>query len=292
MFWLGILCFIVAILAAGASFVVRDRAPAVGACVIAALLGALSWTIGSYNKVPTRNVGIVTGFGKPTGQITGAGVHWTKPWQDIEDWDATRQSYNHLGDNCVWVQIAGQRNMCVRVQINWETTAAERAAQNWATYPDKDGHSRFEQFVSRQVEPMFNDALLATFRDFDPMNLINTNTGEMTAPDLAGQYTPKLEDAIGQRLGQDIQVKGVSWGLVAYDKATTDLISQRGQKVLESRNLEIDKKNAQTRENIAFKSGVPAAVQQCLDLVKLLGKGEPGLCLSGSGVTLTRPVTP
>lgn len=290
MFWFGIFCFIVAVLALGASFIREIRGTAIIVMVVAGLIGALSWTIGSYNKVPTKNVGIVTSFGKPTGRTTGAGVHWTKPWQDIEDWDATRQSYNHLGDNCIWVQIAGQRNMCVRVQINWETTTAEQASVNWSTYREKDGHSRFEQFVSRQIEPSFNDALLATFRDFDPMNLVNASTGEMTAPDLAGQFTPKLEAAISSRLGQDIQVKGVSWGLVAYDKATTDLISQRGQKVLESRNLEIDKKNAATRLAIAGQSGVPAAVQQCLDLVKLQGKGEPGLCLSGQGVALTRPV--
>jgi regulator of protease activity HflC (stomatin/prohibitin superfamily) len=289
-FWVGIFFFIVALLALFSIPIAAQRGVAVSVGIIAALVGALSWTIGSYNRVPTRNVGIVTSFSKPTGEITGAGVHWTKPWQDIDDWDATRQSFNHLGDNCLWVQIAGQRNMCVRVQINWETTTAERAALNWSTYPEKDGHSRFEQFVSRQVEPLFNDSLLATFRDFDPMSLVDAKTGEMTAPDLAGAYTPKLQAAIASRLGQDIEVKSISWGLVAYDQATTALISQRGQKVLESRNLEIDEKNAAARERIAGKSGVPAAVQQCLDLVKLQGKGEPGLCLSGS-VALTRPIS-
>lgn len=299
MFYVAILCAIVALLALVVVIIARHsetKGTAAVVLVVGALVAVGSTVIAALSSVPTRNVGIVTQFNKPTGRTTGAGLQWTAPWQDVEDWDATRQSYNHLGDRCekpgdgsLWVQIAGQRNMCVRVQINWETTDTRRASQNWATYREVDGKSRFEVFVDRQVHPLMNDALLSTFRAFDPLSLVDPNTGEATAPDLSGSFSQALHKAIDDRLGQDITVKSISWGLPGYDGPTTALISQYGQKVLEKRNLAVDTTNAQTREGIAQKSGVPAAVQQCLDLVKALGKGEPGLCM-GSAVTITKPV--
>jgi hypothetical protein len=103
MFWFGIICFTIAILAFGLKLVIgKDAAPAmIGTAIAAAIVGAFSFTVASYNKVPTRNVGIVTQFGKPTGKTTGAGLHWTKPWQDIDDWDASGQTFDRLGDNCL-----------------------------------------------------------------------------------------------------------------------------------------------------------------------------------------------
>lgn len=299
-----IISIILALIALGGlvTLVFARSSEAKGGGIIALLAGGLLSVIclvlSCMSSVPTRNVGIVTAFGKPTGRTTGAGLQWTAPWQDVQDWDATRQSYNHLGDRCaqpgdgsLWVQIAGQRNMCTRVQINWETTDTKQAAKNWSTYREVDGKSRFEVFVERQVDPQINDALLATFRDFDPLSLVDPKTGEAKAPDLSGGYSSTLRTEIDKRLGQDITVMSISWGLPGYDGATTSLISQYGQKVLEKRNLAVDQQNAVTREGIAKSSGVPAAVQQCLDLVKALGKGEPGLCMSNSQVALTRPVS-
>jgi hypothetical protein len=295
MFVLAIILAIITAIATAAAVIGRNG-PAVLIAGAGAILTVICFVVASLSIVPTRNVGIVTQFGKPTGRTTGAGLQWTAPWQDVQDWDATRQSYNHLGDKCdhpgdgsLWVQIAGQRNMCVRVQINWETTDTNQASKNWATYREVNGESRFDVFVDRQVHPLINDAVLATFRDFDPLALVDPNTGEAKAPDLSNMYTPVLRMAIQQRLGQDITVMSISWGLPGYDAATTALISQYGQKVLEKRNLNVDKQNAVTRESIAKQSGVPAAVQQCLDLIKTLGKGEPGLCMGGN-VALTRSV--
>jgi hypothetical protein len=297
MFWFALLCFLVAAGGLLGLFFAEDRFLAGCVLAVAGVLGGVALISSMISFVPTRNVGIVTAYGKATGRTTGAGMQWTKPWEGIDDWDATRQSYNHLGDKCekpgdgsLWVLIAGQRNMCVRVQVNWETTTQKRATENWATYRDRDDMNRFEVFTHSQVIPGINSALLSVFKDFDPLSLIDPATGEAKAPDLDGQFTGKLKTAINATLGDDIKVMGVAWGLPGYDGPTTNLISQYGQKILEKRNLKVDSDNAGTRSTIARNTGVPAAVQQCLDLVKALGKGEPGLCLSGSGVTLTRPV--
>jgi hypothetical protein len=296
MMWIALVLFIVAIGAAFYASGSRNSTPKLAAWA-AAVLGVVFLVASMISFVPTRNVGIVVAYGKPTGRTTGAGMQLTAPWQGIADWDATRQSYNHLGDACtdpsqrdgLWVTIAGQRNMCVRVQVNWETTDKVRATQNWGTYRERGDLTRFEVFTDYQVIPGINSALLDTFRTFDPLALVDVKTGEATAPDLGDTYTPELKTNIAKYLRGDIVVEGITWGPVGYDKTTTNLIAARAQKTLESRNLAIDKANATTREAIANSSGVPAAVQQCLDLVKSLGKGEPGLCMGGN-VQLTKPV--
>lgn len=299
MFWIALLLALITVVAT-ISAVSRGRGDAKAVAAVAAVLTVVFLLGSMVSTVETKHVGIVKAFGKPTGRTTGAGLQWTKPWEGIDDsWDATRQSYNHLGDACtdpskrdgLWVTIAGQRNMCVRVQVNWETTTAARASQNWATYRERGDLSRFEVFTDSQVIPGINSALLDTFRDFDPLALVDKTTGEAVAPDLGTVYTPKLKTAIEKYLADDIRIMGITWGPVGYDSTTTSLIAGRAQKTLESRNLAIDKANATTREAIANSSGVPAAVQQCLDLVKTLGKGEPGLCMGSGQVTLTKPIT-
>jgi hypothetical protein len=266
--------------------------------VVASAVGLICLITSCVSFVETRHLGIVKAYGKPTGRVTGAGMQWTKPWEGIDDeWDATRQSFNHLGATCkepgdgsLWVAIAGQRNMCVRVQVNYDTVTGERAAENWAAYRPRDGKTRFEAFTDYRVNPGINDALLSVFGSYDPLNAIDPKTGQMVSPNLSVDYTPDLITAINVRLGKDIKVESVAWGLLGFDQATTNLISQRGQKILEQGNLKIDGENAATRARIASGTGVPAAVQQCLDLVKVQGKGEPGLCLTG-GVQLTKPIS-
>lgn len=278
-----------------------------GMLAVGLVLGAIVLVSGTYNRVETKHIGIETVYGKPTGETYGAGLHWLAPWKSIQEWDATRQSYNLLGAKCekpgdgsIWVSIAGQRQACIRVQINWETTTKQQATTNWSTYKEVGDKDRFEVFTEREVDPGFNDAILATFKDFDPLALVDPKTGESHSPDLAGTYTSKLINAIDARLGDrvvngqsvpaDIKVMSLNWGLIGYDAPTTQQISAYAQKVLEGRNLDIDVKNAAKRKTIATGSGISPEAQACLDLVKQTGRGEPGLCVSGASVALTRQV--
>lgn len=292
MFWFGIVCFIVAVLAVGVAVISRERTAFVAA-FLAAVVGALSFTIASYNKVPTRNVGIVTQFGKPTGKTTGAGLHWTKPWQNIEDWDATGQVYDRLGGNCLWVSISAQRRACIAVQIEWSAnpeTAPELWAQYKATDQGKkidDDNGRFGTFIYRRVNPQIDGAVTSVFASFDPLGTVSA-TGDAPAPDLNQTYRTKLQAAVQGALGTDITIKSIAFATPTYDAPTTAAIAAYGQKMLEARNLTVDKQNAQARLDVANKTGVPPAVQQCLDIAEAKAK-EPGLCMGGS-VALTKPV--
>lgn len=297
LFWFGLFAILVAVVA-GISMLFGGRTlPRVGVIALALVVFGLSWIGASYAKVPNSNVGILTSFNVATGKTTGSGVHFTAPWQNIADWDATRQPFDYLNAPCqnpgekgsLWVSIDGQREACIRLQVNWRSATTDAASRNWASYkgdPDK----RFQQFVDRQVDPAIKDAVQAIFRPLNPLALIDPKTGDATVPDLDGTYTSELKQAVlkPERLGNDIIIDSISWGVIGYDKPTRDSISAFAQKNYETRNLTVDTANAATRANIATKSGVPAGEQACLDMIKALGKGEPGLCVAS--VTSTRPV--
>lgn len=84
-------------------------------------------------------------------------------------------------------------------------------------------------------------------------------------------------------------MRSVAFEAPQYDKPTTDAINAYGQKVLEGRNLAIDKANAQTRAEITRTDASVDQVARCLQIAEKLGK-EPGLCMGG-GAAVTKPLS-
>jgi hypothetical protein len=290
LFVFGIIIAVVAVLALLTAVV--SKAPATRRQAWLTFAGGLVLSVAcivaaSITVVPTRNVGIVTSWNKPTGRTTGAGLQWTLPWQGIDEWDASGQTYAHLGEQCVWVTIAAQRRACIPVQIEW-SAKAEKAPENWAAYREVDNKSRFEVFVERRVEPQINGAMTSIFADFDPLGSVDVTSGDAPAPDLNKTYKETLIKALDIELGDEIVVKSVAFESPRYDEPTTQAISAYGQKILEARNLEIDKANAKTRAEITRTDASVDQVARCLQIAEKLGK-EPGLCM-GAGVSLTKPV--
>lgn len=253
------------------------------------VLTVVAFVIASMSQVPTRNVGIVTAWSKPTGRTTGAGLKWHAPWQSIDDWDASGQTYAHLGDGCVWVTIAAQRRACIPVQVEY-SSSAQRAPENWAAYKEVAGidNGRFGTFIARRVEPQLNAAMTSVFATFDPLKAVNPATGDAPAPDLNATFREPLRKAIEAALGDDIAVKSIAFEAPRYDEPTTNAINAYGQKVLEARNLKIDEANAIIRARITTKDASVPQVARCLQIAEKLGK-EPGLCMGG-GAVVTRPV--
>lgn len=286
MFILAAIFIGIAFIATIAWWVTRDSTPwfvPLSAWILAMAVTAMS----CLSTVPTRNVGIVTAFGKPTGRTTGAGLQWTAPWQDVDDWDASGQTFSHLGDQCVWVTIAAQRRACIPVQIEW-SAKADAAPENWAAYKETDGKSRFETYVARRIEPQVNSALTSIFAGFDPLGGVSANAGDTAAPDLNKTYKTVLTTALAAELGNEITIKSIAFEAPRYDDPTTAAIAAYGQKVLEARNLEIDKANAKTRAEITRTDASVDQVARCLQIAEKLGK-EPGLCM-GAGAMVTKPI--
>lgn len=313
MFYLALVFILIMVIGLPVAFLSKKSETQGGGILMIAVgfvLGGICLIAACLSTVPARNVGIVTGPGdRPTGRITGAGIQWTAPWQNVQDWDATKQIYDHGTEKtCVQVRIAGGGTGCVEVRVEWRS-GQERGPENFATYRAVGDDDRFATFTNRRVNPQITASMASIFSTFDPLAAVSTTTGLAAAPDLNSLYRQKLTDAVNTAIGggpnptmdnprtkaveddpnADIVVQGVTFGYIHYDDATNSKLTSYAQKLLDARNLQVDKSNAALREQIANQSGVPAAVQQCLDLIKTQGKGEPGLCMGGQ-VALTKPI--
>lgn len=272
----GVICILYGLLA--------DDGAGLGFGAIGILAAVVLGVVASMSIVPTRNVGIVTTWGKPTGRTTGAGLQWTAPWSDVDDWDASGQTWAHLGDQCVWVTVKGPRSVCVPVQVEW-SALPENAPANWSAFKETDGKTRFETWVSRRVDPQMTAALITAFANFDPFANVDKNTGDVAVPNLNASYREPLSDALGANLGHDIAIRSIAFGTPVYDKPTTDALSAYSQKVLAGRNLDVDHANAIKRKAVTDIDAQVNQTARCLSIAEANDK-EPGLCMAG-GVTLT-----
>lgn len=283
-FGISIFCATVAVGAALVAFFSRNRsAPpqaekAAGLSIIAAILAGIFSLVSSVHTVPTKNVGIVTQFNKHTGANTGAGLKWTAPWQKVEDWNASRQSYDHLDEKtCVQVRIVGLQTACVEVLIEWQVKP-DRAPEQWANY-----RKSFDYFTSKRVVPNITDSLNAVFREHDPIANVDSETAVIKPVDTR-QYIEPTRTDLSNRIGDDINVLAVTFGFIHYNEATQKTIEAFQSKVMEARNLQQDEKNAETRARITGKNSARDKQAWCLEIAEEKGK-EPGFCLGGGNPT-------
>jgi hypothetical protein len=249
---------------------------------VASLLGIVLLIVSCVDQVPTRNVGIVVAGQKPTGRTTGAGWQTHKPWEHVDDWDASGQTFAHLGDkDCIWLAIAAQRRACIQVQVEW-AAKPENAPENWGSYKAVGDNSRFETWVARRVDPQMNATLASLFAGFDPLSTVDPKSGDAPAPDLNRLYREPLTAALNAAIGADAIIKSVAFGNPIYDEKTQAAIDAFGQKILEARNLTIDEANAKTRARITTTDASVDQVARCLQIAEKLGK-EPGLCMNPLG---------
>lgn len=237
-----------------------------------AAIGAVLVIIAATNVVPVRNVGIVTSWGKPTGGTTGAGLKMTMPWQNVEDWDASRQAYDHRGTACVNVRISTLSNACVEVLIEWQTRP-EQAPEQWAAYK-----KNFELFVGRRVDPAITLSLNDAFAAYNPMANVDTKTGNLNVP--TGPLAEQVKTALTTRLGEDVDVLTVVITRVNHDDKTQATIDAFQQAINQGRVLDQNKINADKSKAITETNAKVDPVTRCLEIAQQHAK-EPGLCLGG-----------
>lgn len=265
----------IAVVSAVVWFKVRDDAgpmPAITTGLFVAMGVVLA--IASMNSVPIRNVGIVTSWNKPTGETTGAGFKVTMPWENIEDWDASRQAYDHRGGNdCVNVRIATLSNACVEVLIEWQVHE-DKAPEQWASYK-KD----FSLFVGRRIDPAMQDAMNTAFASYDPLANVDKATGNLNVP--TGPLAETVKMTLQRIIGEDVQILTVAIPRVNHDEKTQASIDAYQQAINKSRVLDQEKENAEKQKAITETNAKVDSVTRCLELADKHGK-EPGFCL-GTG---------
>lgn len=239
-------------------------------------LGALLLVLASTNVVPVRNVGIVTSWGKPTDRVTGAGLKMTAPWENVEDWDASRQAFDHRGTNCVNVRISTLSNACVEVLIEYQVKP-ERAPEQWAAYK-KD----FTLFIGRLVDPAITLSLNDVFAAYNPLANVDKATGNLNVP--TGPLADQVKTSLAARLTAEVEVLSVVITRVNHDEKTQATIDAYQQSINKGRVLDQDKINAEKQKAITETNAKVDPVTRCLELADKHGK-EPGFCLGGGAPT-------
>lgn len=226
----------------------------------------------SANHIPVRNVGIVTSFSKPTGEVTGSGLKWVAPWQKVGEWDASRQKYDHISDQArVRIRTATLADAWVHVLVEWQVKP-EAAPKQFLDYKGD-----FDAFKGQRIGVQLDSAVNDAFATYNPLANIDSKSGNLNV-DLK-PYASGIQKFAEGRLGNDIDILSVTITRVDHDDKTEANIKAFQDKLAQTRNLEQDKINAEIQKKVTETNAQVDKVTRCLEIADKNGS-NPGLCLN------------
>lgn len=262
---------------------------AMGVLAVGLGLGALLTLVSSFNTVGTREVGVITSFGRPEGAV-GNGIHFIAPWKKITTLDGAIQtdSFTNADHNCVTVRIAHQATACTDVSIRWqiELGAADQLFRDYRQFD----HIR-DSLVTRDLRSALNDQ----FESYDVLAV--DSKGISTAP-AASQIAQQVTAEMNAKIGGQIKVLSVIIPVMHFDDSTQARLNDLQAQIAKTRiaqQAELTAK-AQAAANELLAASVShdpnVLVSRCYDLLaEAINKGYPlpaGFsCVGGSGVIVS-----
>lgn len=248
--------------------------------------------LSSWRQIDTRNVAVVTTFGRPVGQLDN-GPHLIAPWEDTTEMPATIQTdtYVNSNKNCVNVRIAYQIIACADISQQWriKEEAVDGLYQNY-----KHFDSVRDTLVSRKLFTAANDA----FKDYDPFK-IDENGNSITTP--LPELSKKINQDLKQAIGSQIEVLSTFVSLVHVDQATQAKLNALQAQVAQTRiqNQAKQTATAEAQANQILANSVnnnPGVLEsKCLDIMKsMVDKGQAlpaGFSCLGQGSSVVVPAT-
>lgn len=261
------------------------------ATLVIALIAGFTVLGGSYNRIPARNLGVVTSFGKVTGEILEPGAHWLAPWKSVSTIDTTNQNLKMVGDKgsndkddnwIPWVEVrlGNQTIAHVDVTILWHINNS--AADVTALYnANKHGNTQILDRVRDTVlEVQAKHALSLVYNQYDPLAGINsTQSTTKNYDDLEKQVLAELNSKIPGITIVSLIINN-NW----YDNTTQDQLNKYAQALAAQRIAEQQAKVNQAvvdanniLANAASSKDPGAQYQQCLQLLRdLASEGKLG----------------
>jgi regulator of protease activity HflC (stomatin/prohibitin superfamily) len=190
--------------------------------------------LSSFAIVGTKEVGVITTFGKPVGELSN-GIHLVLPWQEVTELDAAIQTDSVVDDRksqectSASVRLANQSTACVDDSIRWRIKP-EAADELFRDYRSFDNIR--DSLVTREL----NSALNSVMSHFNPLSTLinstqNTETesteggeeerAEINLPTLAKEVQEKMQTEIGSQ----IEVLSVIIPFAGYDQKTQEKIN-------------------------------------------------------------------
>lgn len=241
------------------------RAMAIGTAVVAGLVAVIVFTIGSYNRVDARAVGIVTGPGGYVDTV-GPGVEWEPAWNDVEDWSTRNQTVRFAGDGKgeerdnffteprITVRLGNQSEAYVDATITWRIT--EKSVENlWKQ------HKTFTDARQDFVTPTAQGATNSVFDGYDPLGAIDDASADVAVIPLkewSDRLTRELAPLYAKRFVELVQVQ-VTY--IRYDKQTEDKLRQYADEKANTRIAEQKAKTAEEEAKATKARNDPSLVQ-------------------------------
>jgi regulator of protease activity HflC (stomatin/prohibitin superfamily) len=231
--------------------------------VVAGVLTLFVVILGSTTIVSTRNIGVVTTFGRPGGTLTN-GLHWKAPWQSVTEMNGTIQIDNHTGESATTVRLGNNSTAFVENSVRWRIQPAA-ADELFLDY--REFENVRDNLVTRELRAALNEV----FADFDPLAPENVEGANVQA--LGDDVAEKLR----AKVGDQIEIINVIVPLVNYDQATQDRINALN---VEKANTRIAEQRAKTAEAEARANEILAGsvsdnpnvlVSKCLDAAREAG---------------------
>lgn len=242
--------------------------------VIALLMLAGSMTV----AVPTRSVGIVTNFGRPSGETLSNGLHVVAPWSKVEMCDGSvhtltlSQAAGDSGDP-VTVRIGNGTTAGVDVTLQWNITRSDAAVELFKKY--RSCGNVEDNLVRRQLQHVLNLA----FSDYDPLRAL-LSEAERTGPTI-DQRAERARQELQVAVGDGVSIGTMTVPIIHFDGPTEDRLKAFNQAQADTRIAEQRKKTAQL---IADANAILASstathdpgvqYQNCLDLLRRLAETD------------------
>lgn len=284
-----------------------EQLPKIGPFLGGLVLAGLVVFASCWTQVPTRNVGVPTNFGKTTGETLNPGLHFVPPWTKVTDIDATVQTEEYRGDECIYVRIADGTSACISMTYRWRIKP-EAADIVYSDYRNSDtdiNDAVRKALVSTNVKASINEALA----DYNPLTFANEIDSDSTPEELAKvdvQVAPDyvaLNEEIGSLLNEKIEAVGdlievqqITVSYINLSQTTEDKINAFVGAVQETRIALQNQatKAAEAEGNRLLSDSISrdpnVLVSKCLDLLES-GIAVPAgfQCWPGTGGSVVLP---
>lgn len=252
----------------------------IAATVVIGSLALMCLIIASVTVVGTRQIGIETKFGRPTGSAFSNGFHWKSPLTNVDEMDGAIQIDQHVGDKRIKVRLGNNSTADADVSVRWQMKPAA-APELFAQYKTFDNVRT--NLVTRKLQVALNEV----FATFDPLEEKNITMSPLP------QIVEQAQGILERQVGNQIEILDVAIPTIDYDEGTENKINQINQSRAQTQVAIQDQKTAveQSKANEALSKSIAndpnVLVSKCLDIAR--EKNLPLLCMP-TGVTQIVPV--
>lgn len=236
--------------------------------------------VASTAVVPTRNVGIATTFGKPTGAVYSNGLHLKAPWSKVEDMDAAIQNLTRTGDDATTVRLGNNSLATVDNTIRWRIVP-EAAPALFMDYRSFDGVK--DNLVTRQANAALNEVL----GSFNPLLSLEDQTNENQNVKMGDQ----VADVLRKKVGKQIIIEQVIIPVIKFDQETQKKIDAFNAEVANTKVAEQRQKTSRADAEAnriisdSIKNDPNVVTSRCIDQAIARGISPAGCWPGGSVIT-------